>query len=93
MTPDAFQDLVHPYRRELAACCYRMLGSLADAEHQVQETLLSAWRGIDGFEGRASMRSWLYRIATNSSLDAIRRLPRRELPEERGAPPPRSAPS
>lgn len=86
MTPEAFQDLVHPYRRELAAYCYRMLGSLADAEDQVQETLLSAWRGIDGFEGRASVRSWLYRIATNSCLDVIRRRPRRGLPEEHGAP-------
>lgn len=86
MTPHAFEDLVQPYRRELAAYCYRMLGSLADAEDQVQETLLSAWRGIDGFEGRASLRSWLYRIATNRCLDAIRRRPRRELPTERGAP-------
>jgi len=86
MTPDAFQDLVHPYRRELAAYCYRMLGSLADAEDQVQETLLSAWRGIDGFEGRSSVRSWLYRIATNSCLDAIRRRPRRWMPEEHGTP-------
>jgi RNA polymerase sigma-70 factor (TIGR02960 family) len=86
MTPDAFQDLIHPYRRELAAYCYRMLGSLADAEDQVQETLLSAWRGIDGFEGRSSVRSWLYRIATNGCLDAIRRRPRRGMPEEHGAP-------
>jgi RNA polymerase sigma-70 factor (TIGR02960 family) len=86
MTPEAFQDLVHPYRRELSAHCYRMLGSLADAEDQVQETLLSAWRGIDGFEGRSSVRSWLYRIATNGCLDAIRRRPRREAPEEHGPP-------
>ena len=92
MTPDAFQDLVHPYRRELAAHCYRMLGSLADAEDHVQETMLSAWRGIDGFEGRSSMRSWLYRIATNSCLDAIRRRPRRGLPEEHGAPADPTAP-
>jgi len=86
MTPEAFQDLVHPYRRELAAYCYRMLGSLADAEDQVQETLLSAWRGIDGFEGRASVRSWLYRIATNGCLDVLRRRPRRETPEAHGPP-------
>jgi RNA polymerase sigma-70 factor (ECF subfamily) len=86
MTPEAFQDLVHPYRRELAAYCYRMLGSLTDAEDQVQETLLSAWRGIDGFEGRSSVRSWLYRIATNRCLDALRRRPRRETPEEHGPP-------
>jgi RNA polymerase sigma-70 factor (ECF subfamily) len=63
-----------------------MLGSLQDAEDQVQETLLSAWRGIDGFEGRASMRSWLYKIATNRCLDEIRRRPRRGLPSEHGAP-------
>jgi RNA polymerase sigma-70 factor (ECF subfamily) len=60
----SFEELVAPYRRELQAHCYRMPGSLADAEDQVQETLLRAWRGIDGFEGRASVRSWLYKIAT-----------------------------
>src|SRR5687767_7976782 len=86
MTPERFQELVMPYRRELAAHCYRMLGSLADADDQVQETLLSAWRGIDGFEGRASLRSWLYKIATNGCLDAIRKRPRRSLPLEHGAP-------
>lgn len=85
MTSDAFEQLVRPFRRELAAH-YRMLGSLQDAEDQVQETLLSAWRGIDGFEGRASMRSWLYKIATNRCLDEIRRRPRRGLPSEHGAP-------
>ncbi len=79
MTPDAFEDLVRPLRRELAAHCYRMLGSLADAEDQVQETLLRAWRGIDGFEGRSSPRSWLYRIATNACLDVLRARPRREM--------------
>jgi RNA polymerase sigma-70 factor (ECF subfamily) len=82
MTPETFEDLVRPYRRELAAHCYRMLGSLADAEDQVQETLLRAWRGIDGFAGRASMKSWLYRIATNACLDVLRARPRRELPME-----------
>jgi RNA polymerase sigma-70 factor (ECF subfamily) len=86
MTSDAFEQLVRPFRRELAAHCYRMLGSLQDAEDQVQETLLSAWRGIDGFEGRASVRSWLYKIATNRCLDEIRRRPRRGLPSEHGAP-------
>lgn len=86
MTPDAFEELVRPYRRELAAHCYRMLGSVQDAEDQVQETLLSAWRGIDGFEGRASMRSWLYKIATNRCLDEIRRRPRHGLPTEHGEP-------
>lgn len=86
MTPERFDDLVQPYRRELAAYCYRMLGSLADAEDQVQETLLSAWRGIDGFEGRASLRTWLYRIATHRCLDAIRSRPRRGMPADHGAP-------
>lgn len=86
MTPEAFDDLVRPYRRELTAYCYRMLGSLADADDQVQETLLRAWRGIDGFGGRASVKSWLYRIATNACLDLLRARPRRELPMERGGP-------
>jgi RNA polymerase sigma-70 factor (ECF subfamily) len=88
MTPDAFEDLVRPFRRELAAHCYRMLGSVQDAEDQVQETLLSAWRGIDGFEGRSSMRSWLYKIATNRCLDEIRRRPRHGLPSDHGEPAP-----
>src|SRR5690349_15349015 len=88
MTPDAFEQLVRPYRRELAAHCYRLLGSLQDAEDQVQETLLSAWRGIDGFEGRASVRSWLYKIATNRCIDEIRRRPRHGLPSDRGEPSP-----
>lgn len=92
MTPDAFEDLVRPLRRELAAHCYRMLGSLADAEDQVQETLLRAWRGIDGFEGRSSPRSWLYRIATNACLDVLRARPRRELAMDLTAPHDPSAP-
>src|SRR5688572_7329049 len=86
MTPEHFQDLVLPYKRELAAHCYRMLGSVADADDQVQETLLSAWRGIDGFEGRSSLRSWLYKIATNRCLDVIRRRPRRGLAFDLGPP-------
>jgi RNA polymerase sigma-70 factor (TIGR02960 family) len=76
----AFGELVAPYQRELQVHCYRILGSLQDAEDVVQETLLSAWRGLDGFEERASVRTWLYRIATNRSLDALRAGARRESP-------------
>jgi RNA polymerase sigma-70 factor (ECF subfamily) len=86
MTPETFQDLVAPHRKEIAAYCYRMLGSLADAEDQAQETLLRAWRGIDGFAGRASVRTWLYKIATNTCLDALRARPRRGIPAETGTP-------
>jgi RNA polymerase sigma-70 factor (TIGR02960 family) len=68
----AFRELIDPYRRELLAHCYRMLGSLTDAEDMLQETLLSAWRGLSRFEGRSSLRSWLYRIATNTCLNAMR---------------------
>jgi len=73
----AFRELVDPFRRELQLHCYRILGSLQDAEDQLQETLLAAWRGLDGFEGRASLRSWLYRIATNRCLNALRDSKRR----------------
>jgi RNA polymerase sigma-70 factor, ECF subfamily len=86
MMNDDFAQLVAPYRRELQAHCYRMLGSLADAEDQVQETLLRAWRRIDGFEGRSSLRTWLYTIATNSCIDLLRSRPERTMPPERGAP-------
>jgi RNA polymerase sigma-70 factor (ECF subfamily) len=68
----AFRELIEPYRRELQLHCYRILGSVQDAEDLVQETLLAAWRGLDRFEGRASLRSWLYRIATNRCLNAMR---------------------
>ena len=77
---DAFGELVAPYRHELQVHCYRILGSLQDAEDVLQETLLSAWRGLDGFEGRSSVRTWLYRIATNRSLDAVRASARRDEP-------------
>ena len=77
----AFRDLTDPYRRELLAHCYRMLGSLSEAEDMLQETLLAAWRGLAGFEGRSALRSWLYRIATNTCLNAIRADARR-IPSE-----------
>ena len=77
---DAFGRLAGPYRGELHAHCYRMLGSAADAEDALQETLLRAWRALPSFEGRSSVRSWLYKIATNVCLRAIERRPRRVLP-------------
>ncbi|WP_198663992.1 RNA polymerase subunit sigma-70 [Jiangella endophytica] len=75
--PDAFAELVEPFRRELRLHCYRLLGRLPDAEDAVQETLLAAWRGLPEFEGRASLRGWLYRIATHRCLNAIRDAGRR----------------
>jgi RNA polymerase sigma-70 factor (ECF subfamily) len=69
---DAFARLVGPYRRELQVHCYRLLGSVADAEDALQETLLSAWQGLPAFEGRASIRTWLYRVATSRCIDALR---------------------
>ena len=83
---DAFQRLAEPYRRELQLHCYRMLGSLQDAEDLVQEAFLRAWRGLDGFEGRSSFRTWLYRIATNVCLNALAGRARRVLPEVQGQP-------
>jgi RNA polymerase sigma-70 factor (ECF subfamily) len=83
---DAFSRLVEPYRGALYAHAYRMLGSAPDAEDAVQESLLSAWRGLVRFEGRSSLRSWLYRIATNASLKIIERRPKRVLPIDYGPP-------
>jgi RNA polymerase sigma-70 factor (ECF subfamily) len=76
----AFRRLVEPYRRALEVHCYRMLGSPQDAEDIVQETLLRAWRGLERFERRASVRTWLYRIATNACLDELERRPRQPEP-------------
>jgi RNA polymerase sigma-70 factor (ECF subfamily) len=79
-TEEEFRRLVEPYRGELHAHCYRMLGSVHDAEDALQDAMLRAWRGLPRFQGRSSLRSWLYRIATNTSLDLIGRRPRRVLP-------------
>ena len=77
----AFRELIDPFRRELHVHCYRMLGSYQDAEDVLQETLLAAWTGLAGYEGRSSLRTWLYRIATNSCLNARRAESRRPAKE------------
>ena len=78
---DAFEELTQPYRRELQLHCYRILGSFQDAEDALQDTLLSAWQGLGGFQARASLRTWLYRIATNRCLNALRSATRRQAKE------------
>jgi RNA polymerase sigma-70 factor (TIGR02960 family) len=84
----AFRELTDPYRRELQLHCYRILGSVQDAEDLLQETLLAAWRGLDKFEGRSSLRTWLYRIATNRCLNALRDSSRRPLQARHDLPKP-----
>jgi RNA polymerase sigma-70 factor, ECF subfamily len=83
---DAFGRLVEPHQAELHAHCYRMLGSLHDAEDALQDALLRAWRGLPGMKSRGSLRAWLYRIATNACLDTIARRPKRVLPVDYGPP-------
>ena len=85
---DAFRELTDPYRRELQLHVYRIIGSAQDAEDLLQDTLLDAWRGLERFEGRASIRAWLYRIATNRSLDALRASRRRPEDLQRMTEPP-----
>jgi RNA polymerase sigma-70 factor (ECF subfamily) len=84
---EAFRELVEPYRRELQLHCYRLLGSLHDAEDGLQETLLAAWQGLPTFEGRSSIRTWLHRIATSRCLNLVRSAHRRGRPDPQQLPP------
>ena len=84
----AFHELIDPYRGELQLHCYRILGSVQDAEDLLQETLLAAWRGLERFDGRSSLRTWLYRIATNRCLNALRDRGRRPRAAQPIAEPP-----
>jgi RNA polymerase sigma-70 factor, ECF subfamily len=83
---DAFAALVGPHRRELRALCYRMLGSVDDADDALQDVLVRAWRGLPGYEGRSSLRTWLFRIATNACLNRLDRRPARTVPLDFGPP-------
>ncbi len=85
-TEPEFVDATERYRRELVVHCYRMLGSVDDAEDVVQETYMRAWRSYSGFQGRSSLRTWLYQIATNATLSALEHRSRRVLPSGLGAP-------
>ena len=85
---EAFRELIDPYRGELQLHCYRILGSVQDAEDVLQEALLAAWRGLEGFDGRSSLRAWLYRIATNRCLNALRDRSRRPRKVEAMVEPP-----
>lgn len=86
LTADQVVELAEPHRRQLLAYCYRFLGAASEAEDAVQETMLRAWRGADGFAGRSSIRTWIYRIATNVCLDMAKSPQRRALPMDLAAP-------